>query len=453
MKKLVLLWAAVIGVACGEVKNAQPDAAIDAGIDAPPDAPPGPVLVTVLSSTGNGAPDVTARVVFQDPQGALVLDAMVDAMGKAQALLPSGGAVTVVRVVSNTPTTHNAILTTITGVKPGDDLVIGLKRRAVTADEGGATQMNVSYTTVAGATYYQFFYACGNGGIVQTAPPNVLAFRDSCHGASFDLLATAQGGTIVPPRFTYLSGVTHTSGGSFTMPFGFTPMTTFTVNATNTPAEVTSISSSRWSLIENSVAARQNGSVSGDPPAGAVTMTMPYAQGVGTSSQVEVTFTRPGVTMQHQVRTATLASSISIDLGEYELPVLTGQGVTRTGATWTAMTPGDAPDGQVLLWSADWTVGAQARSVNWDVIGPASLTGQPLPRLAAVLAEYDPAAQTVAVRVKTAVLYMANYDVVAGYDGFRQMAETLVLPQFEDMGAFVGMPHQRRYMTLILPAM
>lgn len=449
MKILGLWLAAVILVACGDVVKLQPDGASDGASN--PDAPSGPVLVTVLSAASDGAPDVTARVVFQDPQGALVHDTIVDAMGKAQALLPSGGTVTVVRVTADTPTTHNAKLTTITGVKPGDDLVIGLKKRAVTTDQGGATQMNVNYTTVPGSTYYQFFYACGNGGIVQAPPPNALPFRDSCHGASFDLLATAQGGTIMPPRFSYLSGVTHTNGGVFTMPNGFVPMTTFTINATNTPAEVTSISSSRWSLIENVPASRQNGSVSGDPPAGTVSMTMPYAQGVGTSSQVEVQFSRPGSTMQHQARTATLASSISIDLGEHELPVLTAPAATRTGATWTALTAFDAPDGQMLFWHGSWTVGAQSQDVIWSVVGPASLTGQPLPALAAALAQYDPAAQTAAITVGTAILYMVDYDVVAGYDEFRQMPETLVESSFETKGAFVGMPHQRRYMTVLIP--
>lgn len=43
---------------------------------------------------------------------------------------------------------------------------------------------------------------------------------------------------------------------------------------------------------------------------------------------------------------------------------------------------------------------------------------------------------------------MADYDNLAGYDELRQMAETLLIPSISSMGAFIGMPFQRRISTM-----
>jgi hypothetical protein len=43
---------------------------------------------------------------------------------------------------------------------------------------------------------------------------------------------------------------------------------------------------------------------------------------------------------------------------------------------------------------------------------------------------------------------MADYDNLAGYDQFRQMPETLLTTSMGSMGAFVGMPFQRRIFSV-----
>jgi hypothetical protein len=48
-------------------------------------------------------------------------------------------------------------------------------------------------------------------------------------------------------------------------------------------------------------------------------------------------------------------------------------------------------------------------------------------------------------------MYMADYDNVAGYDQLRQMPETLLTSPIGIMGAFVGMPFQRRIITATVP--
>jgi hypothetical protein len=60
---------------------------------------------------------------------------------------------------------------------------------------------------------------------------------------------------------------------------------------------------------------------------------------------------------------------------------------------------------------------------------------------------FDPGQQTVAVTPTGLTLLMADYDNVAGYDELRAMPETLLTTPIGLMGAFVGMPFQRRIMT------
>jgi len=66
-----------------------------------------------------------------------------------------------------------------------------------------------------------------------------------------------------------------------------------------------------------------------------------------------------------------------------------------------------------------------------------------LPRLPAAYAAYDPGQQVVEVTPTTLLLNIVDYDTVAGYDEFRRMPETLI-GSVANLGAFVGMPFQRR---------
>jgi hypothetical protein len=101
----------------------------------------------------------------------------------------------------------------------------------------------------------------------------------------------------------------------------------------------------------------------------------------------------------------------------------------------------------MVSWSGGWNDGTRPVAITWFVAQPAAMAGMTLPRLPAAYAMIDPGQQTVAVKPSSATMYMADYDTVAGYDQLRQMPETLLLSPIGSMGAFVGMPFQRRIIT------
>jgi hypothetical protein len=429
----VVVAAAGFLVACGEVQELPPTDE--------------PVTVTVLTTLGDGAPDSTAKVLFQDPEGSVVSDSAVDAMGHAQAMLPRGGTVSAIRVTAD-PTNLAASITTMLDVKPGDDLTFGVKPYAVMINQGGQTTMTATFPPVPGATTYRFHTSCALSGIA-TASPVTLNFRDACHGAMFDLLATTTAGTPPVPMFLLVSNVAYQSGGSFSIPTLFNPMANFTINMTNAPDAVSSMSVSRTTLLNNTPTLSTSASVAGDPPAGDVSAVVPFPQGVGTRSELSITMGRDDATIvqHHEGHTAALSTSATVDLGQQNLPWFTNLTQTATGATWTMVAPGDPPDGMMVSWSGTWNDGTRPVAISWLVAQPAEMAGMTLPRLPAAYAMIDPGQQTVAVTPSAVTMYMADYDNLAGYDQLRQMPETLLTSPIGLMGAFVGMPFQRRIIT------
>ena len=430
-----------IGVACGEVKNNN-----DAGADAEIDAMLGPVNATVLTTIGDGLPDTTAKLLFQDPEGNVVSDTAVDAMGHAQAMLPRGGTVSAIRITTDTATTLSASITTISAVKPGDDLTFGLKASATITNQGGGTTMTATFPLASGATSYQFYTPCGFAGFTTTSPVT-LSFRDSCHGATFDLLGVAFGGT--SPLFLKLNNVNYQSNGAFSIPVGFGTMANYSVNLTNIPDVVSNLNVSRTTMIQNLPVYGQSIGA-GDPPAGSLAVLVPYPQGVGPRSELSISMNRPDAqnNQRHEVHTATLGTSAAVDLGKLQLPWFTGITQTLTGGTWTMVAPGDAPDGMMTRWQGRWTSGTRSVSITWSVVQPAGMAGMTLPRLPVLYSNLDPGQQTVTVTPNFMSLYMADYDNLTGYDELRQIPETLVVPSFGSMGAFVGMPVQRRFILI-----
>jgi hypothetical protein len=158
------------------------------------------------------------------------------------------------------------------------------------------------------------------------------------------------------------------------------------------------------------------------------------------------------INQRHEVHTATLGTSATVDLGQQKLPWFTNLAQTATGATWTMVAPGDPPDGMMMSWSGSWNDGTRPVSIAWQVVQPADMAGMTLPRLPAAYAMIDPGQQTVAVKPTSVTMYTADYDNVAGYDQLRQMPETLLTSPIGIMGAFVGMPFQRRIISALVTA-
>jgi hypothetical protein len=107
---------------------------------------------------------------------------------------------------------------------------------------------------------------------------------------------------------------------------------------------------------------------------------------------------------------------------------VTSVAATASGMTWTTVAPGKATDGMILEWAGKWTTVAKlTTSTTWIVFGAPSATGAALPPLPAKYARLDPHQQTAAVSVVAAVGGFEDYDVINGYDEFRQQAPTLFL--------------------------
>lgn len=440
-----LTTLAALSGGCGKVTS--PNGGGDAGPGSDGggsvDANQTSVTVTVLTSTSDGTVDPTAKVVFQDPDGNVVADVMVDPQGHAQSPLPRGGSVTAIRTLTSTATDLTAQVTTITEVAPGDALTFGLTA-SPGLGQGGQTTMSVEFPSAPGATLYRFSTPCGT--VTTQTSPVTLSFRDSCHGATFDLLgATNAGGT---PMYVRLAGVAYQAGGTFKIPTVFAAMPNYTVNASNVPAEVSSMSVTRASLADNLSVSSINIVVPGDPPAGNVSVDIPFPAGFGTRSELAVIMARSDAqaTQEVQLHTATLGMGADVDVGKQPLPWITNVAQTATGATWTQVAPGDGTGAALLVWTGNWIASGKKVAVTRSLAQPVSPTAisVTLPRLPASYAAVDPEQQTVAVTLNGATLYMGNYDVLNGYAQIRAMPETLLTTTSGNMGALLGQPFQRR---------
>ena len=138
------------------------------------------------------------------------MSTLVAADGTAQAMIPPGAQVSAIRLPTDTATTLDAQVTTITGVRPGDALVFGLRAAPAPTTVGGQTTMSASFSPATGASRYNFFTPCGLS--IATATPATLTFRDGCHGAAFDLLATTVAAGV--PMFLKVAAVNYQSGGA-----------------------------------------------------------------------------------------------------------------------------------------------------------------------------------------------------------------------------------------------
>jgi hypothetical protein len=300
------------------------------------------------------------------------------------------------------------------------------------------------FPLVAGATSYSFSTPCGT--VKTPSSPVTLSFRDSCHGATFDLLGTANAGGV--PNYVRLAGVVYQAGGTFAIPTAFSAMPNFGVNASNVPAEVSSMSVTRASLADNLSVSSINIVVTGDPPAGNVSVNIPFPGGFGTRNELAVIMARADAqaTQEVQLHTATLGMSANVDAGKQPLPWITNVAQTATGATWTQVAPGDGTGAALLVWTGQWMANGKTVMVTRSLAQPVSTTAisMTLPRLPASYAAVDPEQQPVAVTLNGATLYMGNYDVLNGYAHIRAMPETLLTTTIGNMGALLGQPFQRR---------
>lgn len=224
---------------CGSVKNGHlPDAP-----PPPPDAPSrGTVHVTVLDPGGSGAPAVGASVVFLDPGGTVVKRVATDAAGKADADVLPGASVTSIARINAT-----VQLQTVLAIKPGDDIILGIKN----ADSSAAGTFTISYPPSAGAGGYEIAYPCGPSFVSPTAagapPPTSvsLSMFNSCKLDTMEIVVTPTDANFVPTQTLSKPAVSFVSGGSTTLTGSYQGLRTFTASYTNINPIVTSMTISR----------------------------------------------------------------------------------------------------------------------------------------------------------------------------------------------------------------
>jgi hypothetical protein len=399
------------------------------------------VELSVLSTSFDGLPDTGATAVFLDPGGALIADGLVDGAGHAQADMPNGGSVTVIRIADQSSTERDVTMTTITSVKPGDKLVVGstLSPRAF---PGTPATMNVAFTPYAANYSYMFYTACG--GIGGSSGAATIYLYDTCHGGTFDLVAVATS-TSTPPdvRYVNLPNVTYAANGSITVPNTWMTSDSFMATLANVPVGISNLALTHSSYLGETPAAP--GDVSADSPApGVVSMTAAYVQGLGTRSQVDIALhdTNASGFQRFSARVASVAGTQGLDLSQEPLPWIVGALTeTPTSIAWEQLNTG-TPDVRLVTWAGHWAVGARTDYINWTIEDGTATTSLTLPGLPSKYGEYDPAQATSVVLGHGGVQYI-DVDRLHGYDEARAYGPNLS-DAFEDLGVFVDMPIQRR---------
>jgi hypothetical protein len=208
----------------------------------------------------------------------------------------------------------------------------------------------------------------------------------------------------------------------------------------------------RSSMIENTSVAPTSFD-GGDPAAGTVIATVPFPQGFGTRSEINVITGRADASSSQRfdVHTPQLGTSADVDLGTLALPWITGLTLAPNGATWTTVEAGASPDGMLVQWLGRWNDGTRPVTITWRVAQPVAAAGMTLPALPKAYAALDPTQQTVEVTPTRVNWTVVDYEDLAGYDAFRQMADTLVVLDTSSVGAFVGQPYRRHITTQQVP--
>jgi hypothetical protein len=416
---LPIYVASFLLLGCGEI--ARP-AESDGGpvVDAPGDGPSPRVAVTVLSSSGDGLPDPGAIVIFTDNARTLVKEGLVTAAGKAEADLPDGGTVQVLRVNRISPTARRVEITTLDKVKPGDELTFGKSRFGPLA--GDARTLGVAFPLVTGATTYVMWTPCGGKG--GTASPIAVTLLGSCAPASFELLAVATGDATFTPSF--VRRTINPGEASVTLPTAWAPMAAFGVTMTNAPAGIRSILVQRGTLLATGTGQVATQSVNLDAPApgGTATASLPYPPGVGRRAQILVQLAPSSIGVGVQslwVRSENIVAAVGIDLAQLPLPLVTvPPRITGAQITWT-QTGSGTPDVRLATAFFSEIVDGQTTSFDWTIVNDSAANSATLPGLPAKFAEFDPL-QRPAARATIAAVQYYDYSHLAGYDSARRHA-------------------------------
>jgi hypothetical protein len=419
--------------ACGSVSSNNP---ADAGEGQPdgggnpnePDAStePGVVRITVYE---DGAPLAQVDVVFHNPDGTVHESKLTNSQGQAESVLEPGGLVTVAQAFG----AGDYQLTTIAGVKPGDDLVFGDQTAYDSTQLGSVSVTFPSSGLPAGADYAQVYDGCDStydqvsAGVLN--PTAVRIFEDCIRvGNEVHVVAVVYDVMGQPLAFTHETNVALSGSplsASVQLPAWRTDWGAITLTANNMPANVWRVSS------ELDLSARGTSYWPSDqppdilaPPAGQpLTYDFRFAKGFADQIGYGLTLFRgtEDVPEGQQLWARYIDSpstTETIDLATKLMPAVTVTSVTtvggREGIGWSSTAPLTGADAiySIAFWNVD------PNSHQWWMLIPGDTDQfQPFPELPPTLADFRPPAGTPPAGPPAVIVFdMSN---VADYDEFR----------------------------------
>jgi hypothetical protein len=423
----ITLAAAMLAACGGDSRDTPIDAPprpIDAFvmIDAapPPVDAPSRVSVTVLSDTGTGRPDTSARVIFADPSNQLVQQGLVGTAGDAAADLPGGGLVHVVHVIDLSPTRRLVRLLSIR-VRPGDDLTVG---HAAREPQGAPINVDGTFTPIENvSTLYTFSNPCGRS-VTGSSNGNAIQLRAvaGCLPATFDVLGTTDFPNSLPiQQFVWFKA---TPGGGFAAP-AMKAMETFVAVINRVPVGSFVDVARNTALppyFERAHGLDARGSANGTT----VTALPFYPPPPPDSTAIGIVDARIRPTQFGnavqvlQTRVAGSAASVVMDLEELPLPVVeTAPTLSGKVVSWT-QTGSAAPDLRQVTVSSTYAISGLNYQVNWTLIDGGSDSSVELPGLPTMFADFDPTQQPAPDPGTGRVLYV-NYSNVDGFDAARRL--------------------------------
>ena len=407
MRSLLLLTViAACSPAVANFKDASPD-------DAAPDAPThGMVRVKVYDPANTGAVVTGVPVVFVEADGTQVGHPVTDPDGVVTADVHAGASATVVIT-----TTSGTQMSTLLGLKPGDDIIFGPRN----GDSTEAGTFTVSFQTYSGAASYVVYGPCGSTSTAGASATLDMATR--CKQDTMDVLVVAMDVNGNPIAALQKTGVAFTAGGSTSVTGTYQFVSQFTASYTDVPAAVTSMNFSRAVPDDYGYSSFN----SGTPSSGTFSASVPGPQGATALVTTNVSNNATGgqQTIAQQIQGNAL--TYGMDVGTTLLPWV-GQPSLDLAAHKlvipidNAGTSGDAPDVFFGQAAYDRGVAPNQQHFSWLVIGatPGDVT---LPTLPPEVGDVMPKPTDSALQPLAA---LAESDALSGYDVIRQDVFTLI---------------------------
>ena len=413
----VLCLSLGLFAACGDVVKKLPDGGGN-GDDGGGNSDTAPIPDTIVHVRAfRGVPDLAANVLVMTDSGDVIFDGLVDGTGSVTATLPSTGWVTARSILVRGNSTI-VEMTTIRGVKPGDELFIGPPNRPEDATTVNANR-SIAFTRYASTASHTFYVPCGNRffATTDTATSGTVPIRDECVPQTFSLLGVA---TLNSQQFfSYVPNQTRGATTAITVPTPWNTMSTLNASFTNVPSGMEYFSLTRTTLLDG--VGTLEASVGASNPAPSLALAVPYAPGVGSGARFRVavgnqtTGERQWVTM----RSAAITGTIGFDYSQLNLPrLLSVPAQTVTGASWTQTAGTFAPDVRIVRWTGHF---AGNTDITWTIVDNEVTDSITLPTLPPSYAAYDPSKLSSYTTAGDNMVFYVDCDTLTSYDAARPL--------------------------------